>query len=243
MIKYYVAVFCAIAFVLAWMYIGLGDKNPYTEIVEARRAPHAYDDAQTPIGDILITVYYFVPANKSADAQDTSWKEPMTRALERLQQFHALHFGDRSRIRFALYPTPIIGREDNMYYDSLVTQHGNPNALQTITQEISQIDPPTSETGIYPVTYIMYDGVGASGMRLDSVHAALLNRNYLINTEYAHYRDALVAHEFYHTLGIPDGYDLSTGTSTTADLMGLGRTQRPLQSNYLAQETLSHMGI
>jgi hypothetical protein len=125
----------------------------------------------------------------------------------------------------------------NGVYDSNTTDRGNPHALVAIADELGIKGTPSSNA--YEVTYIIYDGVGASGM----LHAALLNKRFLIDPAYADIRESLVAHEFYHTLGIPDGYDQATGTSTTADLMGLGRLARPLPDNFLEHDTLAHLGL
>lgn len=244
MAKYYALVFFVVVLTVGWIFTGLGDKFPYQETPAGLVIPHAYDDPEVAIRDIHITAYYFVSANKAVNAGDTSWKEPLTHALDSLVRFHELQFAGSSHITYSIHPTPIIGSQPNTFYDTDDTDHGNPHALIAIADEIMQanIAPQTPE-GTYPVMYIIYDGVGASGMRVDRSYAALLNRRFLTDPAYVDIRETLVAHEFYHTIGIPDGYVLSTGTSTVPDLMGLGRSVRPLKYNYLDRESLRHMGL
>lgn len=244
MTKYYAFVFLVVILTVGWIFTGLGDKFPYHETHPTATIPHAYEDPETTIQDIHITAYYFVAANKAMNAGDMSWKEPLTQALDSLVRFHELQFSNLSHITYSIHPTAIIGREPNTFYDTDDTDHGNPHALMAIADEIAQADiAPETRPGSYPVIYIIYDGVGAAGMRVDQSHAALLNRRFLTDPAYEDIRETLVAHEFYHTIGIPDGYVLTTGTSTVPDLMGLGRTVRPLKYNYLDRDTLTHMGL
>jgi len=240
MAKYYAPVFLVVILIVGWIVAGLGERDLYRESATAERSIHAYDDPTTPIKDISITAYYFVPANKAADAPDSSWKEPLISALDDLKRFHEIQFAGLSRISYTIYPTAIIGKNPNIFYDTDLTERGNPHALESITDEIAASGSAASVApGAYRVAYIIYDGVGASGTN----HAALINRRFLVDPAYGGTRESLAAHEFYHTLGIPDGYDLATGTSTTADLMGLGRTTRPLKENYLERGTLAHLGL
>ncbi|MBI2030619.1 hypothetical protein HYT05_03285 [Candidatus Kaiserbacteria bacterium] len=244
MAKYYAFLFLVVILTIGWIFTGLGDKFPYRETSTAPAIPHAYDDPEVAIQDIHITAYYFVAANKAVNARDTSWKEPLTRALESLVLFHELQFAGSSHITYSIHPTAITGNQPNTFYDTDDTGQGNPHALIAIADEIAATGlAPEVPEGTYPVTYIIYDGVGASGMRVDRSHAALLNRRFLTDPAYTDIRETLVAHEFYHTIGIPDGYVLSTGTSTAPDLMGLGRSVRPLKYNYLDRESLRHMGL
>ncbi len=240
MLKYYALVFLSVILTLGWISGLLGDKQPYREERATATNIHAYDDARSSIKEILLTVYYFVPANKIDDAADTSWKAPMMQALENIKLFHDMQFGGRSHFSYVIHPTAVVGKQTNMFYDSTDTTRGNPHAIESISEELKDIEHVSStQSGIYHVIYIVYDGVGASGMS----HAALINRRFLTDSSYDYVRESLIAHEFYHSLGIPDGYDQSTGTSTTPDLMGLGRTTRDLKSNFLEHDTLAHLGI
>jgi hypothetical protein len=241
MAKYYAAVFLSVAAALGWIVYGLGESRPYREARPALVVPHAYGDPSTPIDTIALTAYYFVPSNKAADAGDTLWRAPLEKSLENLRHFHDLQTAGRSRIVYEIHPETVMGERTSTEYDTDDTTKGNPNALKAIAAEINRRFP--SATSSYRVIYIVYDGVGAVGMTDDQLHAALLNKRFFIDPAYAMIRESLFAHEFYHTLGVPDAYQLTTGTSTAPDLMGLGRTARLLEHNFIERETLSHLGL
>ena len=123
-------------------------------------------------------------------------------------------------------------------------------------------------TDQYRVLGFLYEGVGASGgiiydselgsveeiaaqlgvpasiiykVSIDSADGFfLLNRDYLVKSEYAAYGSTLLYHEFAHTLGVPDQYDHERSLSN--DIMGGGRTQ-PLSIEYLDRSTLKDMGL
>jgi hypothetical protein len=126
-----------------------------------------------------------------------------------------------------------------------------------------------TEPSRHTVFFIMYEGVGAvGGMIHESAResAAEIAREigipedvvfvvniesadgfFLVNREfvdglYGPHGASIVAHEFYHTLGVPDAYLAHDETPTSADLMGLGRF-RPLETTYLGREVLEGMGL
>lgn len=133
-----------------------------------------------------------------------------------------------------------------------------------------------AQKGEYPILLILYEGVGASGgiiydSKLRSVDEfaqklgvpesvihpvevktvdsfLLLNREYMTNTQHADTGITILAHEFYHTLGVPDGYSEEekdgrlTALSTSNDIMGLGRT-RSIGNTYLSKEVLNGLGL
>lgn len=124
--------------------------------------------------------------------------------------------------------------------------------------------------GAYPVLAIVYEGVGAVGgviyesefeiasdiatrLRLPEasifivdVEAAdgffLINRRFFDGPEYIHLGPTLFAHEFYHTIGIPDAYKIPSEIPTSADIMGLGRFKQ-LEETYIDKKTLGKMGL
>ena len=85
---------------------------------------------------------------------------------------------------------------------------------------------------------VMYEGVGASG----GGDIALVSRVFLSDPAYQTYGNTFWVHEFYHTLGLLDGYDIETGISTTEDIMGLGRFQT-LSHTYLSAASLAQLGL
>lgn len=133
-----------------------------------------------------------------------------------------------------------------------------------------------AQKGEYPILLILYEGVGASGgviydsklrsvsevaqkfgvpesvihpVQVKTVDSFLLfNREYMTRTQDGDTGITILTHEFYHTLGVPDGYEerknngVSIALSTSNDIMGLGRT-RPIGGTYLSKEVLNGLGL
>lgn len=247
MAKYAFLIFAAIAVVLYWIYFGLARPAVYAERPPVVPVPHRYDKPGEPIRTIHLLAVYFVPKNKEP-VGETRWKNYLLKSLEELKRFHAAEFMGASAIDYAVYPEPIRGEKENLSYDTNDTSYGNPEGLRRVAQETEHrllssngdlydgryID----DRADYRVLYILYEGVGASG----SEDVALLSRKFLTEAEYESVRSTLFAHEFYHTLGIPDGYDLKTSVPFESDIMGLGRGSS-LSDTYLSKETLVHLGL
>lgn len=128
----------------------------------------------------------------------------------------------------------------------------------------------------YSVLLILYEGVGASGgiiydselksvgeiarklnlpesviypVNIKTVDSFLLfNREYVTKTQSSDTGTTILAHEFYHTLGVPDGYEaveedgISADVSTSNDIMGIGRT-RPIDATYISSKFLKGLGL
>lgn len=120
--------------------------------------------------------------------------------------------------------------------------------------------------GEYPVLAIIYEGVGAvggivyeselekkseiakeAGVPEELIHIVKIfsvDGFFLTNIFFPERDSSIFVHEFYHTLGIPDGYvtpglyDIPTGQ----DIMGAGRF-RPIEKTYLEKNTLKELGI
>lgn len=250
MIRYIILVLLLIFGILGWMYFSIGTSTIYRETLPELTAPHKFDDPATPISSIHITAFYFVPKNKES-AIIQNWRELLDENLKKLQAFHALQFQGRSKIEYTVYPVPVIGLKNNLEYDTEVTQYGNPEALQSIAAELeARVFNTTGDLhhpgfgkttkGAYSVSIILYEGVGASGTA-DGV--ALISRKFLSNPEYRETAATILAHEFYHTLGIPDGYEREHANPTTKDIMGLGRISSPIEKTYIERETLGALGL
>lgn len=243
--KWYAAsLFVAIGLVMAFMYWGINIVKEPTEKKTALAEPHVYGERDS-IRAVDLLILYFVPKNKIPVAE-TLWKNLLLQQRMDLKSFHNLQFQGRSDLRVVIHPDPVIGRENNDVYDTNDTRYGNPAALRSIATEILARQKSdggdlaytlASFEGRQPILYILYEGVGAAG----SVGAALLSRKFLSDPEYQSFNNALFAHEFYHTLGVPDSYT-KEDISFSADLMGLGR-RRPLESNFLDAKTLENMGL
>jgi len=279
MFKYIVLVLVIIAAVLLWMTYDIGVSKIYSEdIAEEQSIPHVnYNDA-IDIRTIKIFAVYFVPNNKEG-AHDPDRLTQIGKSLQKLESFHSLQFQKQSEIDYALYPHPIIGERDSSFYDTESTDQGNPHALINIAEELERRlfaesgdlydeDFSKKEDGVYPVLFIVYEGVGASGgilyesefKTVDDIakeigvppsivfitDVAFIDGFFLVNREFLTLKhgahgESIAAHEFYHTLGIPDSYEPSS-PALSEDIMGLGRL-RPLEKTYPSPETLSALGI
>lgn len=279
MFRYLVIVFVFIFAVLALMYFWIGVPKVYRSASPELNQPYIYNNPEQSIKDIRIAAFYFVPRNK-AKLQIENWKQILEAGLQELREFHSLQFQGLSAVSYEIYADPIIGLEDNLSYDTEVTQRGNPRALINIAEELEarvfrlegdlfSPDFAKHSESAYPVLFIMYEGVGASGgviyeSELESVSDIarevglpesvifkvnvestdgffLVNREFLAGT-HGPAGTSVFAHEFYHTIGVSDGYDEETAVAQTPDIMGLGRT-KPLDKTYLSNETLSHLGL
>jgi hypothetical protein len=236
--KYYLLVAVAIIGACAWIYYGVGASEVYPkQMTAASFKPHVFQALQD-ISVIKVQVFYFVPKNKKPS---DGWQEPLTAALKELQDFHALQFRGTSRIEYEIAATSTAGFESNLKYDTADTSEGNPAALLAIRDELISRGKantnPMQKDG-YHVTYIIYEGVGATG----TTGYALLSKKFLTDRQYGTVASSLLAHEFYHTLGLVDDYDTATGEPYSGDIMGMARTM-PLSQAYIKSEVLKQMGL
>jgi hypothetical protein len=210
--------------------------------------PHLLGDVKQPIGEVDIVAFYFVPKDKT-EFQIENWFEVIDKNLQKLQAFHRFQFLEKSKIGYRIYPEPIIGFREGLAYDAQNTEHGNPEALSRIALELQdRADIARAEEGAYRVIVIIYEGVGDAG----SDNVALLGRAFLTNEEYSLFAATFLAHEFYHTLGIPDGYIASAkvfpdGQQTSIEILTSGdlmaRIRIPLEHAHLQRDTLRTMGL
>lgn len=248
MVKYFIFVFLFLLASLLLMQFFIGVPRVYRYPVQETPVPHLYEDASRPIRKITVFAFYFIPKNK-AESMIENWQEVLENNLLKLKEFHTLQFQNTSRLAYEMYPAPIIGEEENLFYDTDVTQHGNPEALKNISEEIDRrvfdsagdlfiSDFVRKNNRDYLSRIIMYEGVGASG----GSDTALVSRTFLADLRYRAIAASTLAHEFYHTLGIPDAYEIPTSIPTSEDIMGLGRA-RPIEKTYINRATVKKMGL
>ena len=257
--KYFALLLIGLASALSFLYFRVGVPKIYREPALATTPLHFYDNPQKPISRINVTAVYFVPSDKQTEQID-NWRELLEENLSKLQKFHELQFQGYSRLTYKIYEQPIIGEKESIFYDTDNTNKGNPEALRTTAAEIEKrllsaggdlwndkFSSQLPEADYQPLI-ILYEGVGASGAVGEP--AVLISRRYFTELEYQQENTTTLAHEFYHTLGIPDGYQekiqegygLQIEKLTTSDIMGLGR-QGPLERTYLGRQTLQRFGL
>lgn len=257
MLRYIAGVLVLIGLVLVLLYFFVGVPRVYEEEIILSESLHLYGDPDQSIEKIDVVAFYFVPNNKKV--QITNWRQVLATHLDRLKVFHEAHFLGRSSLTYQIYPTPIDGYEDSSVYDTEVTQHGNPEALKRITAELQERvfnqkgdkyrgDIVAESKDSYRVLFIMYEGVGATG----SENVALLARVFLTGEEYQPFATTFLAHEFYHTLGVPDSYTRSKkvfedGQTTFVEIITsgdlMGRVRVPIENTYLDRRTLTKFGF
>lgn len=245
--------------------------------------PHLYKNPDKNIDKIKIFVFYFVPQDKKQKIIVEGWQEIIEKNLKILQKFHSLQFQGRSKIVYKIYPKAVVGLRDSLDYDTAVTQYGNPRALISISEELEKrvfkkdgdlflSDFFGISSDEYPVTGILYEGVGSIGGTIHESDSSknrkdiekefgllgsvifdvdvdltqgffLLSRLFLTDQQYADFGATLFAHEFYHTLGIPDAYEnFPKDKPVSQDIMGLGR-ERPINKTYISRSTLKDLGF
>jgi hypothetical protein len=208
---------------------------------------HYFKKQDIPLDNIRVKAFYFIPKNKT-EYIFPGWESVLNNALEELSAFHLAVFGGLSQVSFDVFKEPVIGFEENLFYDTEITDRGNPHALRNIYWEMEEraLKPSgdlydedflKSRENEYVVYYFIYEGVGGSG----SEDVALISRDFLTNDEYKDVGTSIFYHEFAHTLGIPDHYD-EDGNYFSFDIMGFG-LKRPLVFNYLDQSILRNMGF
>jgi len=127
-----------------------------------------------------------------------------------------------------------------------------------------------AEKSEYPVLGLIYEGVGASGgviyesdletrseiakqlglsesvIFIVEVESAdgffLLSRVFFTESQYRIFSSTLFYHEFAHTFGLPDQYDIENNVPSSNDIMGAGR-KKPIEIMYLDRELTRDMGI
>lgn len=280
MLKYIILALLGIAGALASLYFWVGSPRLHEYAGLDFSRPHVFGDSQKTVDRIRISAVYFVPKDKQKD-MSAEWRELLDENFKKLQAFHALQFQERSAISFAVYPEPVIGLEEHLFYDTTDTNRGNPKALLNVSEELEERlfssegdlyrhDFWQKGAGGYPALFILYEGVGAiGGIIAESERESvadiarelglpesvifkvgvkavdgffLLSRTFLADPEYRAFGASLLAHEFYHTLGIPDAYDQDTGKPESADIMGLGR-YRPIEKTYVRREVVRALGL
>ena len=271
MLKYLLSVLVLIVLALAWMYYGIGVPSIYREEgVLAASTPHFFNAPEQSVEKIQIRAFYVVPRDRVGRIA-SGWQETLESTLSKLAAFHALQFQNISTISYAIHPDPVMGLEESIFYDTEDTSGGNPHALIAAAEELEQrgLIPPRAPDDTYPVLFIMYEGVGAIGgiinesaeetaggiaaelgipedmiflLDVKSVDGFFLVNREIVDGTHGVNGKSIVAHEFYHTLGVPDGYLSPEETPTTSDIMGTGRF-KPIEETYLHDEVLQGMGL
>lgn len=260
MLKYFTLLLVGIAGALVILYFKIGVPQIYREDIKNTRALHLYDNPKQSINEIHLTGIYFVPQDRQNN-QLESWQEDLRSSLAELKQFHDLQFQGYSDLTIDIYPNPIIGRQDSIYYDTDNTNQGNPQALRNVSVEIQERvfspegdywnsdDKKIVQPNAYRTVLILYEGVGASGAIGEPT--ALISSYYFKNENTRNKGNVFLAHEFYHTLGLPEGYAVrkiqtpyaaEIESLTSSDIMGAGRHQT-LDKTYIDRQTLTHMGF
>lgn len=248
MLKYLIILLVVIAAALIGMYRLGSSTNVYRQEQVAILHPHYFNQPRQSIETIEIKAFYVVPKNKT-DRAIPDWQKIIEESLQKLAAFHRVQLRGLSSLIFQVYPKIVIGREENSVYDTEVTEHGNPAALRTIGKELEERvfarsgdlyreNFSAAKPNTYQVLYIIYEGVGASG----SENIAILSRAFLTDPQYALRGQTYLVHEFYHTLGLPDAYDIPSAVPAKDDLMGSGR-ERPLGQTYISHEYIKGFGL
>jgi hypothetical protein len=188
---------------------------------------------------VNIEVVYFIPKNMQ-DRVWPDWKTEAEKALQQMQAFHQLQFNGASKITYNIKPDPIIGEQDNYYYDGSDTHGGNLHAWGSVKGELERrLGASTgSDSHAINARLVLYEGVGAMGGK-DFI---LVSSGYLRSKYMAPVASSVIYHELGHVLGLEDKYDSSTGTPFGEDIMGSGR-EHPIEETYISNEEKRELGM
>lgn len=248
-------IFLALALTLLTFFVGVKKVEPKSKISHAQ--PHLYGNESFSLKNIHLTVFYVVPKDV-IDKKDENWKESLTKHLENLLNFHAVQFENTSHITYEYFPQIIIGEKTVTEYESLLG-HNDHDALLPLQEELrrrvfakggdlSSLFTIKSTKDTRNVYLVLFEGNGAAG----NDDFSLISRSYITNPLYQETASTFLAHEFYHTLGLPDNYQtamygfkdgqqVDMSILTNRDIMGF--VNIPLQHTYIDRVTLKKMGL
>lgn len=247
--------FLVLALISLTLFVGVTKINP-KQILNVIH-PHFYNNDQVSIEKIKITVFYFIPKDALTKKQD-NWKEITEKHLRNLIDFHTVIFENTSKITYEFFPEIITGEKTTKEYESLFENNEN-DALIPVQEEITKRvltpdgnlynlkDKPKGNT-TRNVYLVIFEGNGAAG----NGNFALVSRAYLTDKAYEEIGSTFLAHEFYHTLGLPDNYIIlprvysdteqtKVSYPTYKDIMGI--VTIPLPYTYIDEDSLKKMGL
>jgi hypothetical protein len=220
--------------------------------------PHVYDDTKKPIDTIALTVFYFIPKDALIKKQD-NWKEITEKHLKELLHFHQVQFENTSKITYTFFPEIIIGEKTEKEYESLFAYDDHDSLIPVKKEIIDRVLTPTGNlyqqayapkqnSTTHQVYLVVFEGDGAAG----NDDFSLISRSYLSDENYKEDGTTFLAHEFYHTLGMPDNYQTSayvykdmeqTMISLVSNKDIMGQVNISLPYTYIDAETLKRMGL
>lgn len=248
-------IFIGTSLVLIILFVGVQKSKGRPDIKQSE--PHLYGDERSSLKNIKITIFYFIPKDVISKKNDT-WKEKTEQQIKKLQDFHNLQFKNTSKITYEFYPEVIVGGKTTQEYES-VLKNEDKDALPPVKEEIIhraftqegnlyEVAQKNKEKDTRNVYLVIFEGNGAAG----NDDFALISRSYITDDIYQENGTTFLAHEFYHTLGIPDNYQKSVyvyndnkqidiSLLTEEDIMG--KVILPLKNTYINIETLKKMGL
>jgi hypothetical protein len=236
------------------LFVGVIKTQPKAQLSVVH--PHLYGNKES-IEKIKITIFYFVPKD-AINSENTDWKNITDTHIQELINFHTITFGNTSKISYEFFPDIIVGEKTTKEYESLFAEEDN-DALIPVQEEITKrIFTPgesfykkeelSKKNGVRNVYLVVFEGKGAAG----NGDFALVSRSYLTDKGYKDTGSTFLAHEFYHTLGLPDNYQTSqivykNGQSIPVSLVTkkdiMGQVTIPLSYSYIDIESLKKMGL
>jgi hypothetical protein len=249
-------IFLALSLIILALFVGVQKVEKKPVLTPIR--PHMYDNESSSLENIHITVFYFIPKDVISK-MDTTWQVSTQKHIEDLVSFHTMQFEGSSKITYDFFPEAIIGKRSVSEYESVLGYDDNDSLSQIKEEVISRI---LTDGGDFYSSYtkfkkntsgkdvylIVFEGKGAAG----NDAFALVSKSYLTDPVYKEYASTFLAHEFYHTLGLPDNYQTSSyvykdnqqvsiSLLTMKDIMG--QVNIPLSHTYIDTETLKKMGL
>lgn len=226
---------------------------------------HLAGNPATSLKKVTAKIVYFMPKDLTGQTE-SDWRSVVDKTMRGEQEFYNFQLKNALRLNYEIYGSPVVGLENHLFYDSDVTDRGNPHALIAAREEVlKRIIAPTGDlyradfvkpSSDYEIIIIIYGGTGASAMIYkqggngeDVVKiedsgppAIILSSAFLTSPLYREFGPTILAHEIGHAFGLDDSYDPNTGSNLGTDLMGEGR-RRILSATYLSDENKKLLGL
>lgn len=263
LILFNIAAIAAFAVYVLNLQYNIFSKIDYNKTEYSKPSAHYYKNPNIGLEKILARVFLFEPNNSDIKMQE-DWQGEMEAIFSKIQTVHKEQFFNLSNLEYVIYPEVIKGDFPSEYYDKEVLKFDSgkdEKQLNLIMDEINERIKNKELNKInldkysynYLVNQVFYFGsnkfgddnvsiAGYTNEERNSSSSLLFWK--ALSRQDIHIKATIIYHEILHTLGVPEGYTYDDFTPFVDDIMGMGAiSNRPIEINYLSQESKRDMGL